>query len=127
MDFSKKTIVFESLEKFDFEQARIKHVLFKSKLRAMLYGVSIDIEPVLSAAHCSLGKWIEEVAVPNLGQWPQVKELDQVHQEMHSIARRLWNLHQAGEEDHALAGLEQIDANAEKLLSILDELEQKVA
>ncbi|WP_123127329.1 CZB domain-containing protein [Rufibacter latericius] len=118
---------FESIGRLDFEQARIKHVLFKSKLRALLYGASIDTEPVLSTRQCSLGKWIYDVAMPRIGHLPEVRELERVHDEMHVIARKLWQLHQQGQEEKALAQLSQIDETAQRLLRLLDKIERKAA
>ncbi|WP_205499686.1 CZB domain-containing protein [Rufibacter psychrotolerans] len=116
---------FESISRLDFEQARIKHVLFKSKLRAMLYGASIDTEPVISPTDCSLGKWIYQVALPRIGHLPEVKELERVHHDMHVIARRLWAEYQKGNQEQALQGLQQVDATAEKLLHLLTVIERK--
>ncbi|MGV3539890.1 MAG: CZB domain-containing protein [Rufibacter sp.] len=115
----------QTIGKFDFEQARIKHVLFKSKLRALLYGATVDLEPVLSVSHCSLGKWIEEVALPKAGHLPEVTELDKVHHQMHELARTLWRKYQAGQQEEALQGLDLVDETAQKLLSLLDEIERK--
>ncbi|KAA3436633.1 CZB domain-containing protein [Rufibacter hautae] len=115
----------ESIGRLDFEQARIKHVLFKSKLRALLYGADIDTEPVISTTGCSLGKWIYEVAMPRIGHMPEVKDLEKVHNEMHVIARRLWQLYQQGQQDQALKELSQIDDTAQRLLHLLGEIERK--
>ncbi|WP_181304208.1 CZB domain-containing protein [Rufibacter sp. XAAS-G3-1] len=116
---------FESIGKLDFEQARIKHVLFKSKLRALLYGANIDTEPVISTTECSLGKWIYGVAMPRIGHLAEVKELEKVHNEMHVIARRLWQEYQQGQQEEALKELPQIEATAQKLLHLLDVIERK--
>ncbi|GAB2531258.1 CZB domain-containing protein [Rufibacter soli] len=118
-------LYFESIGTLDFEQARIKHVLFKSKLRAMLYGATIDIEPVISTTECSLGKWIYNTALPRIGHLEEVKELEQVHKEMHVLARRLWKEYQAGQQDQALKGLAEVDIIAAKLLHLLDVIERK--
>ncbi|WP_207432308.1 CZB domain-containing protein [Sabulibacter ruber] len=115
----------ESIGRLDFEQARIKHVLFKSKLRALLYGASIDTEPVISTRDCSLGKWIYDVAMPRIGHLPEVKELERVHNDMHVIARRLWSEYQKGNQEVALQGLQQVDETAEKLLHLLNVIERK--
>ncbi|AKQ44837.1 hypothetical protein TH63_03100 [Rufibacter radiotolerans] len=118
-------LYFESIGTLDFEQARIKHVLFKSKLRAMLYGADIDVEPVISVTACSLGKWIYSTAVPRIGHLEEVKELERVHKDMHVLARRLWKEYQAGQQDLALQGLAEVDAIATKLLHLLDVIERK--
>ncbi|GGK57418.1 CZB domain-containing protein [Rufibacter glacialis] len=96
MDTREQKSYFESIGRLDFEQARIKHVLFKSKLRAMLFGADIDPTPVVSTTGCSLGKWIYEVAMPRVGHMAEVKELETVHNDMHALARDLWQKYQQG-------------------------------
>ncbi|MBC3542405.1 CZB domain-containing protein [Rufibacter sediminis] len=125
MNINEQDNYFESIGRLDFEQARIKHVLFKSKLRALLYGAAIDTEPVLSTTDCSLGKWIYDVAIPRIGHLLEVKELEKVHDQMHVIARRLWQLYQQGRQEEALTQLSQIDQTAERLLHLLDQIERK--
>lgn len=114
-----------SLSKLDFEQARIKHVVFKSKLRALLYGVEIDSNPVLSHEACSLGRWIYEIAMPRIGYMPEVKELERVHSRLHTIAIRLWNEYKNGHQDEAHQGLAEIEEVAQELLQLLELIEQK--
>ncbi|RNI32044.1 hypothetical protein EFA69_05970 [Rufibacter immobilis] len=125
MNLKEEKIYTDSIQKLDFEQARIKHVLFKSKLRALLFGANINAEPVTSTTDCSLGKWIYDVAMPKIGHMPEVKELEKVHNDMHVIARRLWQQYQAGNQEAALKGLDQVDETAEKLLYLLDVIERK--
>ncbi|MFC6998635.1 CZB domain-containing protein [Rufibacter roseus] len=117
----------ETISKLDFEQARIKHVLFKSKIRALLYGANIDTEPVISTTACPLGKWIYEVAIPRIGHLPEVKELEKVHDNMHKVARNLWELYQKGQQEQALEGLNKVDDTAHGLLGLLDAIENKVS
>ncbi|ALI99806.1 CZB domain-containing protein [Rufibacter tibetensis] len=115
----------ESIGRLDFEQARIKHVLFKSKLRALLYGADIDPAPVVSTTGCSLGKWIYEVAMPRIGHMPEVKDLERIHNDMHAIAHRLLQEYQQGKQEQALKELQKVDDTAQKLLHLLDVIERR--
>ncbi|GAB4018075.1 hypothetical protein GCM10028808_51470 [Spirosoma migulaei] len=49
----------EPFTTFDFQQAKTRHLLFKSRLRAILYDEG-DVEDttVLSQYACPVGKWI---------------------------------------------------------------------
>ncbi|GAA4303335.1 CZB domain-containing protein [Nibribacter koreensis] len=109
----------------DFEQARIKHVLFKSKLRALLYGASIDPEPVINNHACALGQWIQQVAFPQLGDSPELRQLDLVHDQLHDTARHLYQLYKAGRQDEAIEGLTKVEDLAEAFLKLLSVLEKK--
>ena len=58
----------------DFQQARIKQVLFKSRLRSVLYGVR-EAEPALfSLRENPLGQWLEAVVKPKYGTRPEVQD-----------------------------------------------------
>ncbi|QHL89104.1 histidine kinase [Nibribacter ruber] len=114
-----------TISSHDFEQARIKHVLFKSKLRALLFGASIDPEPVLSNNACSLGQWIKQVAFPQLGDSPDMHRLDQLHDQLHDTARHLYQLYQNGKQEQAQEGLAQVDALADAFLHLLTDIEKK--
>ncbi|HYF01982.1 MAG TPA: CZB domain-containing protein, partial [Patescibacteria group bacterium] len=57
--------------KLDFEQAKAKHLLFKSRLRALLYGGEVDETPVVSHHECAVGKWIYGHALKDYGHYPE--------------------------------------------------------
>ena len=74
----------------DFEQAKAKHLLFKSKLRSILYGAKLtDEAPVLSHFECTVGKWIYNHALKAYGHIPEMQELEKVHADIHTSARQL--------------------------------------
>ena len=70
--------------KLDFEQARARHLLFKSRLRSILYGIEIDEAPVLSHFECNVGKWIYGHALKTYGHIPEMQELEKVHADIHT-------------------------------------------
>lgn len=78
--------------KIDFEQAKAKHLLFKARLRSVLYGVEIDETPVLSHLACSSGKWIYNYALKIYSEIPEIHELEKVHTEIHLSAGHLIHL-----------------------------------
>lgn len=112
--------------KSDFEQARIKHILFKSKLRALLSGAGIDETPIVSERECSLGKWIYDVALPCYPHLPEMKALEQIHSEMHITARDLVRKFHEGRTDEAWEGLTRINTIAARLVELLNVLEIKL-
>ncbi|RYZ20633.1 MAG: PAS domain S-box protein [Chitinophagaceae bacterium] len=110
----------------DFEQARTKHLLFKSRLRSILYGLPIDEAPVLSAAECSLGKWMDSHAHEAYGHIPEMRQAEQLHLEIHKEAGRLVERYRQGNVEAARAGLLQIEKSTDRLAGLLSEVEQKI-
>lgn len=111
----------------DFEQAKAKHLLFKSKLRAILYGASIDEAPVLLHTECTVGKWIYSHALQAYGHIPEMIELEKVHTDIHTAARELVELYKLGKVEIARSGLVDMEAIADKLVALLSIVEEKIA
>ncbi|NVO85511.1 hypothetical protein [Hymenobacter terrestris] len=111
------------LSSFDFQQARVKQVLFKSRLRSVLYGVR-EAEPALfTYAENPLGQWIQMVLKPELGSQPAVQELENTLQQMLGTSFELANRYQRGLIEEARAGLDQINTFADQIENQLLSLE----
>jgi hypothetical protein len=59
--------------KLDFDQARIKHMLFKSKLRSILYGSKTDELPILNEREYPVGKWLYGHALQKYNAIPEAR------------------------------------------------------
>ncbi|HXH98855.1 MAG TPA: ATP-binding protein [Sphingobacteriaceae bacterium] len=110
----------------DFEQAKSKHLLFKSRLRSILYDISVDESPVLSHHECAVGQWIYNHALKAYGHIPEMQTLEKVHADIHSSAKRLVELHKAGKTQEAKDGLSEMEAIADNLVDLLTTIEQKI-
>jgi len=113
-----------ALTSFDFQQARVKQVLFKSRLRSVLYGVR-EAEPELfSMRENPLGQWLQTSVKPALGAQPEVREIERVLQQMlqtgHDLARR----YQSGLIEEARNGLDQVNIYADQIELLLTGLER---
>ncbi|MBF9144265.1 hypothetical protein [Hymenobacter properus] len=116
-----------ALSSFDFQQARVKLVLFKSRLRSVLYGVR-EAEPALfSVADNPVGQWVRTSLRPELGARPEVRELEQVLQHMLSAGEALATRYQRGHIEEARAGLDQVNAYADQIEALLQGLERGFA
>ncbi|GAA4354666.1 hypothetical protein GCM10023185_16700 [Hymenobacter saemangeumensis] len=114
-----------ALSHLDFQQARIKQVLFKSRLRSVLYGVR-EAEPELfSVAHSPLGEWIQTVVKARFGTSAQVRELERLLKQMLDKGQELAALYQRGKIEEARAGLEQIDGYSRRIELALQSLERE--
>jgi len=110
----------------DFEQVRIKHLLFKSKLRSILFGGLEDEKPILSDTDCAVGQWIYNHALQVYGHIPEMIELEKVHAQVHEVARQLVNLYKEGKVSAARVGLSNVEKIADHLLRLLTTIERKV-
>lgn len=111
----------------DFEQAKAKHLLFKSKLRSILYGAQLNDEaPVLSQFECTVGKWIYNHALKLYGHIPEMQELEKVHADIHITARNLVGLYKNGQEKVARQGLIDMEKIADHLVGLLALVEHKL-
>ena len=111
----------------DFEQAKTKHLLFKSKLRSILYGAQLaDEAPVLSHYECTVGKWIYNHALKAYGHIPEMQELEKVHADIHTSARQLVALYKEGKVDEAREGLTSMEKIADHLVGLLAIVEHKL-
>jgi len=112
----------------DFQQAKAKHLQFKSRLRSILYGAALtDESPVLSHYECPVGKWIYGHALSSYGQVPEVHELEKVHADIHTVARKLVQLYKDGRIDEARKGLDRMEHIADELISLLQIVEDKLS
>jgi PAS domain S-box-containing protein len=114
------------LTKLDFDQARTKHLLFKTKLRSILYGAEVDQAPVLSEQECGLGKWIYGHALEKYGHIPEMHDLEKIHFKIHECARNLVGLYTAGEVDAARAGLPNMEIIADNVVALISVIELKI-
>jgi hypothetical protein len=112
------------LTSFDFQQARVKQVLFKSRLRSVLYGVR-EAEPALfSVVENPLAQWIQTVLKPQAIGQPGVRELESVIQQMLRTGQDLATRYQRGHLEEARAGLDQINGFSDQIDSLLLNLER---
>ncbi len=112
----------------DFEQAKAKHLLFKSKLRSILYGAQLNDEaPVLSHYECAVGKWIYSHALKAYAHIPEMLELEKVHADIHTSAGELVALYKEGKVEEARKGLILMEKIADHLVGLLTLVEHKLS
>ncbi|MBO0950088.1 PAS domain-containing protein [Fibrella sp. HMF5405] len=96
-------------------------------MRAILYNESSEHESsVLSQYACSLGKWIYGRALIDYEHMPEVHELERVHASIHVVARKLVRQFHEGQIDEARQGLVEMEDVADQVVSLLQQVENKV-
>ncbi|MVM30325.1 PAS domain-containing protein [Spirosoma sp. HMF4905] len=115
------------LPTLDFQQAKANHLLFKSRLRAILYGEGDASDTrVLSQYACAVGKWLYTHALIHYESIPEVYKLEEVHGQLHRLARELVNLYQQGNVTEARLGLSEMEQRADQVVDLLQIVEAKV-
>lgn len=108
----------------DFQQLRIKHILYKSKVRSVLYGGIYD--DAFFSRHGPVNAWFTTVGLVKYRQEPGITELLRVHQELNTTADSLFNLYKSGKIDQAHDGLKTIEKRSEEFLGVLLRLENRL-
>lgn len=114
------------LTALDLQQAHIKQVLFKSRLRSVLYGVREADEALFSRAENPLGQWLDAVVKPQVGHHPEVRQVDRLLTQMLSTARDLATQYQRGHIEEARAGLDQVNMQSEQITELFEQLGKRL-
>lgn len=107
----------------DFQQLRIKHILFKSKVRSVLYGGNMD--HTFFSASGPIEVWFNTIGMAYYHDEPGIKVLHRMHQALNAIALQLINLYTSGRIDQAHDGLRRMEDDSEHFLNMLYSLEGK--
>jgi methyl-accepting chemotaxis protein len=107
-----------------FMKARSVHIAWKGKIRGFLDGV-IDMEMSQAVSHhdCMLGKWLDKEGRAQLQHLPEMRELDQVHEQMHTLIQEIVKMKKGGDEEGAEVRFDEIDPLSTKVVALLDRLE----
>jgi hypothetical protein len=108
----------------DFQQARIKQILFKSQLRSVLYGVREADDALFSPQGNALGQWLSDVVKPRYPARPEVREAERLLQQMLNTGRELVTQYRRGQIEESRRGLSQIDGFGEQFVALLQRLGQ---
>lgn len=114
------------LNSLDIQQARIKFILFKSKLRSTLYGGQLD-KTLVSPRENILGQWLYSSALQKYSYIPEIRELEKLNLSIINKATSLVNLYQSGQIEEARNGLATLDLDEAELLKLLKVIGQKAA
>lgn len=109
----------------DFQQLRIKHILFKSKVRSVVYGGTFDAE--FFSTNGPVNIWFNSVGLSKYRNLPEMRDLMQIQQELNTAASSLYRLYNTGKIEEAHQGLNTIDKLSDKFSGILASLEGKLA
>ena len=111
----------------DFARVKMAHRGWRLKLRAFLDGrENLDSNKLASHRDCELGKWIYAEAVPRYGHLPDIRQLEDVHKNMHALVKQVVELKRAGNMDDAEQRYSQVSAAAETVVALLTSVERQL-
>jgi len=110
------------LHSLDFQQARIKLVLFKSRLRSVLYGVREADEELRSVYRTPLGQWLRTTGA-RYAIYPEIREIERALEAMIGVGEELIGRFERGYIEEARAGLSLIEEHAGQIETLLQRLE----
>ncbi len=111
----------------DFSAARIKHLSWKTRLRSFLDGQeSMTKDQAVSHHDCDLGKWLYSTGMESYGHMPEMKTLEKVHAELHSIIKDVVRLKHNGDDKGAENKFAKVESISEKIVAMLNHIESDV-
>lgn len=114
-----------NLEQFGIQQVRIKHILYKSKVRSALYGGKAD-EALILHTSGPVGEWIYQVGLKKYPLHPDMRDLERIHKDLHAHVRNILALYKIGKLQEAREGLTGVEAYSGKFLTALEKLESAI-
>lgn len=109
----------------DLQQLRIKHILYKSKIRAAVFGGTYD--PAFFSDKGPVNQWLEQVGLVKYRHEPEIRELILLQTELNSAAKYLSELYKNGKIDQAHEGLSKIESQSEKFIDVVQKLENRLS
>ncbi|MDX5347059.1 MAG: histidine kinase [Hymenobacteraceae bacterium] len=113
-----------NLAQIDMQQLRIKHLLFKSKVRSVLYGGNFDEIFFSNAGPVNI--WFNTIGLTKYGTLPEIVQLNKLHNELLTAALQLFALYNSGKIDSAHEGLKTIEAYSDKFQELIKILEARL-
>lgn len=107
----------------DFQQLRIKHIAFKSKVRAVLYGGAYDKEMFSTCNPVTV--WFEEIGNAKYGNEPELFHLKRMHVHFCDVAHQLVTRYHQDLIDQAYAGLDELNELSDSFLKLLDSFQKR--
>lgn len=115
-----------NIAEIDFQQLRIKHILYKSKVRSVLYVYEGEYDATFFSSTNPVHEWFNTIGLKKYRQQPGMRSLYDLQQDMDNTARYLFNLYKAGKIDVAQQGLRTIEEKSEKFIALLSQLESSL-
>jgi methyl-accepting chemotaxis protein len=108
-------------------KAKSAHMIFVGRIKAHLDGM-LKLDPDTLATHltCAFGKWYQSVGQSSCGQYPEFRDIDAPHAQVHELGKQAVMAFNAGDKDKAAELCEKMEANSMHLVGVLDKLNSSI-
>ena len=112
------------ISQIDFQQLRIKHLLYKSKVRSMLYGGAFDAS--FFSVTGPVQMWFDTVGKVKYADVPEITALAKLHSELDIATLALYRLYNDGNLEQAHDGFRNIETRSDEFLELLTNLDNRL-
>ncbi len=111
----------------DFNEEITNHIIWNMRLRCFLEGGEcISEDKVVSHKDCYLGRWIYSTGLTVYQHIPYMKELEEVHRNLHDVVKQIIRLKNAGDLPAATEKLNDLGKISDRIIKLLTRLEKEV-
>ena len=108
----------------DFEQAKTRLLLFKTRLSSIAYGAEPDDITAESSTASLLGKWLYEYALEQYNMLPQMMHLQRLYTRFYTTGQQIADARKLDTGAELHAALQRLSSISDQMISLLDEAEQ---
>ncbi|NOR51045.1 MAG: hypothetical protein GQ470_00355 [Gammaproteobacteria bacterium] len=110
----------------DIPVAKLQHQRWRMRLDRFLKGKeSLTESEAVSHRDCDMGKWMYSVGLKEYGSIPEMKDLERLHEQFHTLVRKVVQLKNSGDEAGAMAEFLKIGELSDKVINLLDTVDLK--
>ncbi len=109
----------------NFDQARSKHMFFKTRVRGYLLGSDANAN-TFQVYLTELGDWVNKLATQYKLNMAEVMEVNYLHNELTDKTNKLIKFRDGGQEAEAKQKFQEIESTGEKFLNTLSSLEKQI-
>jgi len=129
MELQNNTNVYKldaSYNALDLSKAKSAHLAWKARLRGFLDGKeALTQNEAVSHKHCVLGKWYYSEGLEKFGHLKEMVDVEAPHAELHALIKEIITEKENGNHLQAEAIYTEVGPLSEKIVSLLDQIEQK--
>jgi two-component system chemotaxis sensor kinase CheA len=109
----------------DFDQARAKHMAWRTRLRSFLDGKeSLTQAQAVSERDCDLGKWLYGGVLTDFSHISELHQLEKAHAELHALVRQIIKYKDEGKTQQAEATYMNMRTVSDKIFGLLNVIEK---
>jgi hypothetical protein len=102
-----------------FSKGLLYHLQWKIDLKKFIEGrINFNVAEI-SPEHCKFGEWLHSHEMTKYASILEVRQIENLHEKLHEIAQRLYDLKISGQDIAARQELKKMEATSMELSSLL--------